>query len=370
LVFNLRHKIKTCKNKNCKINTLLAHETSLMPKSNRAVIYWLLIVCFTVFCMIVVGGITRLTDSGLSMVEWRPLIGIIPPIGEVEWQSVFTAYKNYPQYQTVNQGIDLEAFKSIFYWEYGHRVLGRMIGIIFFLPFVILLALKKVPENMVGRLWVGLLLGGLQGLMGWYMVKSGLVDIPRVSHFRLAAHFILALAILAYLTWLILDLWEAERFTNVSSSFRGLVYILSVVLFFQFLYGAFVAGSRAGYGYNTFPLMNGEFMPDIVWQLNPLWLNWVENNAMLQFVHRWLGAMVLFLTTVIAALALRHNDSVLRFWVSILVLGVFVQFTLGVFTLLQVVPIGLASLHQAGGCFVLIVLVCIFYKARSVEHSQ
>lgn len=341
-----------------------------MPKSNQAVIYWLLIVCFTIFCMIVVGGVTRLTDSGLSMVEWRPLIGIIPPIGEAEWQSVFEAYKHFPQYQTVNQHMDLEAFKSIFYWEYGHRVLGRMIGIIFFLPFIVLLFLKKIPANMIMKLWVGLLLGGLQGLMGWYMVKSGLVDMPRVSHFRLAAHLILALIILAYLTWLILEMWEVVRFREVSSSFRKVVYVLSLILFIQILYGAFVAGSRAGYGYNTFPLMNGEFMPEIVWQLNPVWLNWVENNAMLQFVHRWMGAAVLLLTTVLGVFALRQKDFVIRLWVSILVLSVLAQFTLGVFTLLHVVPLGLASLHQAGACIVLIVLVCILYLSQTVERSE
>jgi cytochrome c oxidase assembly protein subunit 15 len=309
--------------------------------------------------MIVVGGITRLTESGLSMVDWRPLIGIVPPLNEVDWQQAFDAYKNFPQYQQTNSSMDLEAFKGIFYWEYGHRVLGRLIGIIFFVPFIILLALKKIEKPMVPKLVVGLILGGLQGLMGWYMVMSGLVDIPRVSHYRLAAHLMLALLILAYLTWLVLDLWGARR-ENVPVSFRNMVIVLAPVLFLQILYGAFVAGSRAGYGYNTFPLMNGELIPQIAWQLSPLWQNLFDNNAMLQFLHRWLGASVLIMTITLSVMSVRLNVAVSRV-TFLLLFTVLVQFLLGVFTLLNVVPIGLASLHQAGACFVLTVMVYLFY---------
>ncbi|MFT7688607.1 MAG: cytochrome c oxidase assembly protein subunit 15 [Candidatus Azotimanducaceae bacterium] len=338
-----------------------------MPQNNRAIIYWLIIVSFTIFCMIVVGGVTRLTESGLSMVEWRPLLGIIPPISEADWQAVFTAYQNFPQYQTVNHQMDLEEFKFIFYWEYGHRVLGRFIGIIFFVPFILFLVLKKVPKNMVLKLWIGLFLGGLQGLMGWYMVKSGLVDIPRVSHYRLAAHLILALVILCYLTWLILDLLEQKRFDPLPLWFRRLASLTFVLISFQILYGAFVAGSRAGYGYNTFPLMNGEFMPEAMWQLTPIWLNWLENNASLQFVHRWLGAVVLLVSVIIGAYAFRSEDRRFRACGLTLLFVVLAQFIIGVLTLVKVVPVGLGSIHQAGACIVLVSILCLVYFSRPMS---
>mgnify|MGYP001188002976 FL=1 len=182
-----------------------------MPKSNRAVIIWLIAVCFTIFSMVVVGGITRLTESGLSMVDWNPVVGIVPPLNESEWEQAFEVYKNYPQYQKVNTGMSLDDFKEIYYWEYGHRVLGRLIGIIYFVPFVLFLMLGKIEKPMVPKLWIGLVLGSLQGVLGWYMVKSGLVDIPRVSHYRLAAHLMLALLILGYLSWFVLTLYKINR---------------------------------------------------------------------------------------------------------------------------------------------------------------
>jgi len=313
--------------------------------------------------MIVVGGITRLTESGLSMVDWRPVIGILPPLNELQWQEAFDAYKAYPQYQKVNTNMDLAAFKGIFYWEYGHRVLGRLIGIIFFVPFVILLWLGKVEKPMVPKLWLGLVLGASQGLMGWYMVKSGLIDIPRVSHYRLAAHLMLALVILAYLWWLVLALVRVKR-TSIVPPFRTLVYTLAGLLTLQILYGAFVAGSRAGYGFNTFPLMNGELMPQLALQLEPLWHNLVDNNAMLQFLHRWLGAAIMALTIPVFVLGLRSGSAALKKTTMILMIVVFGQFMLGVLTLINVVPIGLASAHQAGACILLLVVVNLVYMIQ------
>ena len=339
-----------------------------MPKTNRAVVIWLIAVCFTIFSMVVVGGITRLTESGLSMVDWRPVIGIVPPLNQADWQEAFDAYKNYPQYQKVNSSMDLEAFKGIFYWEYGHRVLGRLIGVIFFVPFIVLLFLGKVEKPMVPKLWVGLILGGLQGLMGWYMVKSGLIDMPRVSHYRLAAHLILAMGILAYLWWLVLDLSRVSRQPS-KPLMRTLVLTLAALLSLQILYGAFVAGSRAGYGYNTFPLMNGEFIPQAAFQLVPLWLNLLDNNAMLQFLHRWLGALVLGLTFLLFVMSLRSGLPKVRHLMVALLVVVVAQFLLGVFTLLNVVPIGLASAHQAGACIVLLLTVSLVYIVRPASPS-
>ncbi|MBT3710151.1 MAG: heme A synthase, partial [Gammaproteobacteria bacterium] len=177
-------------------------------QSNSPIIIWLIMVCSMVVLMIVVGGITRLTGSGLSMVDWRPIMGVLPPISEVEWNTVFLAYQQFPEYQQINKNITLEEFKGIFYWEYGHRVLGRLIGLVFFLPFLAFVVMGKVRGSLAIKLSIGLVLGGLQGLMGWYMVKSGLVDIPRVSHYRLAAHLLLAMLILCYLCWLIFELRE------------------------------------------------------------------------------------------------------------------------------------------------------------------
>ncbi|MBV1878670.1 MAG: COX15/CtaA family protein [Pseudomonadales bacterium] len=334
-----------------------------MPHSNRAVIVWLIIVCITIFSMVVVGGITRLTESGLSMVEWRPLIGIVPPITEVEWQQAFDAYKAFPQYQKVNSGMDVEAFKGIFYWEYGHRVLGRVIGIIFFVPFIVLLWLGKIEKPLVPKLCIGLVLGGLQGLMGWYMVKSGLVDQPRVSHYRLAAHLMLALVILGYLAWLVMALWPAPQ-VQVSTRFRRLVHSMTGLLLLQILYGAFVAGSRAGYGYNTFPLMNGVLLPESAFQIVPYWLNWFDNQVMVQFMHRWVGAGVLMLNGWLFILAWRSANSTLLKLMGLMLAVIIGQFLLGVLTLLYVVPIGLASLHQAGACVVLVVMVALNYTVQ------
>ena len=331
-----------------------------MPKSNRAVIIWLIAVCFTIFSMVVVGGITRLTESGLSMVDWQPVIGIVPPLNESEWEQAFESYKSYPQYQKVNTGMSLDDFKGIYYWEYGHRVLGRLIGIIYFVPFVLLLVLGKIEKPMVPKLWIGLVLGSLQGVMGWYMVKSGLVDIPRVSHYRLAAHLMLALLILGYLSWLVLTLCKINR-VEMTDLFRTLTYTLVPILLLQILYGAFVAGSRAGFGYNTFPLMNGEFLPETAMQLTPLWLNLLDNNAMLQFLHRWIGALVMAITSVLFILGWRSGCSSVKLLTSLLMIAVLGQFLLGVLTLINIVPIGLASLHQAGACIVLIVMVWLVY---------
>ena len=294
------------------------------------------------------------------MVDWNPVVGIVPPLNESEWEQAFEVYKNYPQYQKVNTGMSLDDFKEIYYWEYGHRVLGRLIGIIYFVPFVLFLMLGKIEKPMVPKLWIGLVLGSLQGVLGWYMVKSGLVDIPRVSHYRLAAHLMLALLILGYLSWLVLTLYKINR-VEMTDLFRTLTYTLVPILLLQILYGAFVAGSRAGFGYNTFPLMNGEFLPEMAMQLTPFWLNLLDNNTMLQFLHRWIGVLVMAITSVLFILAWRSGCSSVKRLTSLLMIVVLGQFLLGVLTLINIIPIGLASLHQAGACIVLIVMVWLVY---------
>ncbi len=338
-----------------------------MQDSNKALIYWLVALIATVFTMIVVGGITRLTESGLSMVEWRPLLGTLPPMTDAEWQRVFTIYKDFPQYQLVNRGMSMEEFQYIFYWEYGHRLLGRLIGVMFALPFFFFLLRGMIPDNLKLKLWIALALGGAQGLMGWYMVKSGLVDEPLVSHYRLAAHLSLALIIFAYLTWLLLGLLATERFA-VSGRFRLWLNLFTAALILQILYGAFVAGNRAGFGYNTYPLMNGELIPEIAYSLSPMWHNFLDNNAMLQFIHRWLGALVLVGAGLLAWLAVTSESRRIKVSSMMLLGAVVAQFILGVFTLIHVVPVSLGSIHQAGACVVVFCLIVLRYRA--IEASS
>lgn len=338
-----------------------------MNTANKVVTGWLAIVCLTILMMIVVGGVTRLTHSGLSMVDWKPIMGFIPPLGDAQWQDTFEAYKQYPEYQQVNRGMSLAEFKSIFYWEYGHRVLGRSIGMVFFVPFLILLIMRKIERWLVPRLIVALALGGMQGLMGWYMVMSGLVDIPRVSHYRLAAHLVLALIILCYLYWIILDLRETRKF-KVSGRFRLLCVVILGVISVQIVYGAFTAGLRAGLGFNTYPLMDGEVLASAATMMTPFWYNLLENGAMVQFIHRWVGAILLLLVGVQFGLSM--SGAAPRPLVMIcgsLLAVTMLQFILGVLTLLNHVPIALAALHQAIACFVILAAITLVYVVQDSE---
>ena len=324
-----------------------------------------MLVCCVIFAMIVVGGVTRLTHSGLSMVDWKPVMGFIPPLSDSQWQETFDAYKLYPEYQKVNKGMSLGEFKNIFYWEYGHRVLGRSIGLVFIVPFVLLWLQGKIEKPLAPRLMIALLLGGLQGLMGWYMVMSGLIDTPRVSHYRLAAHLILALVILSYLFWVILDLRETQKF-DVSRGFRTLCLLVLGLVALQILFGAFTAGLRAGLGFNTFPLMDGRLIAEAATMMTPLWVNFFENGAMVQFVHRWLGTLLLLLVIILFATAVL-GDVPRRLMVvcGLLAAATITQFVLGVFTLVNYVPIILASSHQGVACLSLLASVLLVYSVQT-----
>ncbi|MCL4160297.1 UNVERIFIED_CONTAM: hypothetical protein GTU68_054992, partial [Idotea baltica] len=248
-----------------------------------------------VYFMIVVGGITRLTQSGLSMVEWAPIMGTLPPIGEAAWLEVFNKYRAYPEYQKVNAGMSLADFKSIFWWEYGHRVLGRIIGLIYFIPLVFFLIKGMVPKHWRLRLFSLFVLGGLQGLMGWYMVKSGLVDVPHVSQYRLTAHLGLALVIFACMFWYGLDFLRGEQrriSQQASSTYLKLTAAAVIVVFIMMLSGGFVAGTKAGFIINTFPTMNGEWVPSNWMAMTPWWRNLFENAVAIQFVHRSIAVVV------------------------------------------------------------------------------
>lgn len=312
--------------------------------------------------MIMLGGITRLTHSGLSMVEWKPLLGVIPPLNDSDWQLTFEKYKAFPEYLKMNSGMSLTEFKTIFYFEYFHRLLGRLIGIIFLVPFLYFWIKGQLSKPLLAKLTLIFVIGGLQGLLGWYMVKSGLINEPRVSPYRLSAHLVTAIIIYAYILWIAFGLLSKPKFSGETNTSRGLyrfsVSVTSIILF-MFLSGALVAGTHAGFTYNTFPLMAGEFVPDGLFTLQPLWRNLFENIITVQFNHRILAYLILILAATLSFLTyrLKINRGV-TITALILAVMLFVQISLGIATLVYVVPVALASLHQ--GCAVLLFAASLF----------
>lgn len=346
------------------MNSDVAPETA---RNNRQLAWWLLVCCALVFAMVVLGGVTRLTGSGLSMVHWKPVSGVLPPIGQVQWEREFEHYRETPEYNYVNKDMSLDDFKSIFWFEYAHRLLGRLIGIVFLLPFVYFLMRRRISASLARRLAIMFVLGGLQGLLGWYMVKSGLVDDPHVSQYRLAAHLGLAMLIYAVMLWTALGL--LRRGNDSSPAARGrwatLAWVLLVAVFVTMISGAFVAGLKAGLAYNTFPLMAGKLVPDGMWTLTPVYLNLFENVTTVQFNHRLLAIGTFF---GIAALWLVVRRGALsgtqRLWLHAVGLAAVAQVALGISTLLLRVPVALGVLHQAGAMLLLTVLLCFVFAMR------
>jgi cytochrome c oxidase assembly protein subunit 15 len=335
------------------------------PARHRPIAWWLLACCVMVFGMIVVGGATRLTHSGLSITEWQPIVGTLPPLSESDWMVAFDKYRQTPEYLQVNKGMSLEAFKGIFWWEYAHRLLGRTIGLVFLFPLLWFIWRKRVDAAMAWRLGGIFVLGGLQGAMGWYMVKSGLVDNPRVSQFRLTAHLSLAFLIFGAMYWTALGLLERQprQSPGVSPGLRRLAHIVLAVVAWMIVTGGFVAGIRAGFAYNTFPLMNGHWIPPEIFMLDPWWKNFFYNMATVQFDHR-LGAWALALLVPWFWLRARREalPQPARLASHALLLMLVVQVTLGIATLLMRVPVPLAAAHQAGA-------VLLFAAALSVVHA-
>ena len=317
----------------------------------KALRVWLGLVALLIVAMILVGGATRLTDSGLSITEWRPVTGVVPPLTESAWQEAFNAYQKIPEYLELKRGMSLEAFKTIYWWEWGHRFLGRLIGVAFLLPFLAFWIAGYIPRALLPRLAGLFVLGGLQGAVGWYMVKSGLVTRVDVSQYRLAAHLGIAVAILGYTLWLIFDLGR-ERAGVTQSGSRASAWIAGTVLaliYLQILAGGLVAGLDAGFGYNTWPLINGAFVPSGLGEAQPWVLNLFENPLTVQFDHRMLGYSVVLATILQAGwLTLRRPAPELVTSAFILICLALLQATLGVWTLLLAVPIGLGLAHQAG----------------------
>jgi cytochrome c oxidase assembly protein subunit 15 len=316
-----------------------------LPHADRQIAIWLLICALAVFALVVLGGVTRLTHSGLSMVDWQPILGVIPPLTQEAWQAAFDAYKQYPEYQKVNAGMSLDGFKSIFWFEYAHRLVGRGIGFLFAVPLLYFLLRGYVRRPFIPKL-VGLfLLGGLQGLMGWYMVQSGLVDDPKVSQYRLTAHLALAVVIYGYMLWLALDLLAPR--TPERSRGNRFAYAVSITLFVMILSGGFVAGTRAGLLYGTWPLMGESFFPAGLYATDPFWLAALEDVVTIQFNHRLLAYLSVGVVGCFAWLTLREGATgKVRVGIFALVLTLLAQLGLGIATLLYRVPIDLAAMHQ------------------------
>jgi heme a synthase len=342
---------------------------SAVAGDHRAVARWLFACCALVFVMVVVGGVTRLTHSGLSITEWQPIMGTVPPLSMQDWQVAFDKYRATPEYLQVNKGMGLDEFKSIFWWEYAHRLLGRVIGVAFLLPFLWFLARRRIPPGYGFRLAVIFALGALQGAMGWYMVKSGLVDDPQVSQFRLTAHLGLAIVIFAEMFWVALSLTETRRVARADPAVRSArwwAHGIKGLVFLQILSGGFVAGIRAGFAYNTFPLMNGAVIPPEIMMIEPWWRNFFYNMATVQFDHRALAWLLAFTVPVLWWKATRLGASApeARMAAHLLLAMLAVQIALGILTLIHVVPLPLAAAHQAGAVLLMAAALNLAHKLR------
>ena len=339
-------------------------------QSRRTVAAWLLACCALVVVMVVVGGITRLTHSGLSIVEWQPIVGAVPPLNDAQWEEAFAKYRATPEFRQRNPDMAVAGFKGIFWWEYIHRLLGRVIGLVFLIPFVYFLARRRLDPEVAWKLAGIFLLGAAQGALGWYMVQSGLVDEPRVSSVRLAAHLGLAFVIYAAMLWVALDLLYRAR-SPASDGMRGRAGGMVALVFLMILSGALVAGIRAGTAYNTWPLMNGRFIPEEILLLEPWYANIAYNMATVQFIHRVLAILVALMAVGLWFDVRREPPNPrARSWSTILVLAAATQVALGIATLLAGAPINLAVLHQAGAVAVFSCAIMFRHTLREQRQFQ
>jgi cytochrome c oxidase assembly protein subunit 15 len=326
----------------------------LNKNPHKSVIIWLLSGCALIFLMVVVGGVTRLTNSGLSMVDWKLIMGMVPPLSEQDWIATFNEYKNFPEYKEVNFMFSLSEFKEIFFWEYIHRLIGRLIGLVFIIPFFYFLVKKKIHGKLIGKTVIILCMGSFQGFLGWWMVKSGLVNDPDVSHYRLAAHLNAAFLTFAYTFWVALELMTKEtKRPNVPYLRKGVLALFFITVL-QIVYGAFVAGLNAGFTINTWPKMGETWIAESVTAMEPFWTNFIDGIGGVQFIHRYLAYVVfgLVIFLLIKSTRFELNSTQKRSLVALVVI-VFFQFFLGVFTLLYAVPVWLGVTHQVGAFFLL-----------------
>lgn len=338
------------------------------PNHSRQLALWLFVCCALVFSMVVLGGVTRLTRSGLSMVNWAPIMGVVPPMSKAEWKKTFKEYKKFPEYKKVNKGMSLDEFKSIYWFEYSHRLLGRILGLAFFMPFLYFLIRRRIPPGHIPKLILMPVLGGLQGLLGWYMVKSGLVDKPSVSPYRLTAHLALACITYAYIFWVGLSYWYQGRTVgnHDSQATSRLAWGLTALVSLMIATGGFVAGTKAGHAFNTFPLMNGALLPPGYLAMQPWYINFFENIATVQFNHRWLAMLtaVLIVTFwIYSRKRMPSGDTVNTGYLLLAMTAI--QVTLGITTLLFHVPVALGASHQAGALLLFTILLYLNHRLRT-----
>ena len=330
---------------------------------NRAVAIWLFACALLVFAMVVVGGVTRLTGSGLSITEWKPIMGALPPMSAADWNEAFEKYRAIPQYQQVNAGMSLAEFQGIFWWEWAHRFLGRLIGAAFALPFAVFLILRQMPRRLIARCAILLVLGGLQGLIGWWMVSSGLSERVDVAPERLAVHLGLALLIFMGLIWTGLEAWNGESHSRSPVVWSRAAAVLLGAVFVQCLLGGLVAGAKAGFVYTDWPLMNGALIAPVDWSAGGL--AFLHDQALVQFNHRIWAYVLLIGGTAYAVQAWRwrlaEGLGAAAFGVAA---ALWLQAALGVVTLINAVPLGLGALHQAGAALVLAIATVNLWLVR------
>jgi len=349
---------------------MASYPTHLEDSARRQVAAWLMLCCAMIFAMVILGGATRLTGSGLSMVEWDPIFGVVPPLNQEQWEDIFTKYRKSPEYRKINIGMDLDGFKSIYWFEFTHRLLGRSIGTVFLLPFLYFLARRMLTPRLIPRLAFAFVLGGLQGLLGWYMVKSGLVDQPHVSQYRLTAHLSLALLIYCYLLWLLLDLmFPQQKSDTIQSGARKASLFVFTLAATTIVSGGFVAGLKAGFAYNTFPKMGDQWLPPAGWILQPGWRNLFENIATVQFDHRLLATLTLISVLWFwAHTRKRPLPATTRIGIHVLLLVAIAQVSLGISTLLLHVPVALGVTHQAGALTLLTVSLFVIHQLHNISR--
>ena len=335
-----------------------------MKRENKKVIYWLFTGCALIFIMVVVGGMTRLTHSGLSIPDYKLISGAIPPINDQQWQEAFELYKQYPEYQKLNSNISLKEFKGIFFWEWLHRVIGRAIGLVFIIPFLYFLITRQLDKSTIKKTIILLILGSFQGFLGWYMVKSGLVDRPDVSHYRLAAHLTTAFVTFAFTLWVALDLIFPIKQT-INKTYRNLIRIGLAILFIQIIYGAFVAGLDAGFIHNHWPMMSeGKLMHEtVLTEKTPVYKNFIEGRSGVQFVHRILAFIVVFSVLIIYINGKKIAVSNYQLYgLNSLLILVGVQSLLGVLAILLQVPLWLGIAHQIGAFLLLSSMIFTLHR--------
>ena len=333
------------------------------PDQSRPVAVWLFACAAIVFAMVVIGGVTRLTGSGLSITEWKPIMGTLPPMSAAAWADAFEKYKAIPQYAEVNAGMSLSEFQGIFWWEWGHRLVGRLIGVVFAVPFLGFLILRRIPRRLVWRCAVLLAMGGLQGVIGWWMVTSGLSERVDVAPERLTVHLGLALLIFAGLVWTALEAWSGHEYSRSPVGWSRAAAILLGAVFIQCLLGGLVAGAKAGLVYTDWPLMNGAVFPPVEWGHGAI--AFLHDQALVQFNHRIWAYGLLIAGTVYAVQAWRWRlAEVLGASAFVLAVALWLQATLGIVTLIHAVPLWLGALHQAGAAVVLMLATANLWMVR------